>query len=196
MKKCLIISGLIIWGISRALAEPVLCMNFEKDDDITRINGGKNTASYEILEAGAGETIPEGKKYLKVTFSNTVKTNWYTPYINIQLPKSKIPDTASKITMWIKGSSKNKFGPTLVLGDWGWRGFCHYNGSAEIDVSEEEWIKYEFKTTDFLWSKWVTKGESPPSPMRLNEYPNMWIYFSERSFSKSITFCIDDIEIE
>jgi hypothetical protein len=108
--------------------------------------------------------------------------------------------------MWIKGSPENKFGPLafiegnkadsevgLVGGKW------YYNGadaSAKINISENEWAKYEFKAKDFEW--WSPNAKRPSSPMQLIGRPYLWFYFKLPKGEKTCTikFCIDNIEVE
>lgn len=172
-------------------SENIRCTGFEKED---RMNiGAKNNAEVKVVEAKQDDIIPEGKRYLQVTLSNVKLVSGFS-YIAIQMPKDKIPDNAAKITMWIKGNPNNKCGPVLKLGDWSWRDLS-FKPKARIDISDTEWVKYEFKIEDFVLS--LLDGKKTSVPKQINKYPYLYIIFKpEKEYSGNIDFCIDDIEIE
>lgn len=183
MKRKLVILAVCAWSIFDASAAPVRCTGFEESDE-TAMNSNSN-AILEITEAGKDEVIPEGKKYLKVSMTVTDDQAW----MNIRIPKDKIPAEATKITMWIKGSPDNKGrGPVLNLGNWYWNG---NQPSKIIDMSEPEWVKYEFNANNFeIW---------PVAPGKLKINDNQHIYISYKPLlnnTGTIKFCIDDIEVE
>jgi hypothetical protein len=183
--KMLIILMVCAWSVSCVLAEPVRCSGFEESDPKSPWNSNKNV-SCEILETRKGEVIPEGKKYLKVTMTITDDQAW----MNFKIPKDKIPAKATKITMWIKGDPENKGrGPCLSLGKWGWNA---WKPSRIIDISEPGWVKYEFRTDSFLQPAVPKAGK-----MKINEYQYFYITLKKiYNNSGTITFCIDNIEIE
>jgi len=174
--------GLALCSFVRA--EPVKCAGFEKGDK-TAARVIKN-ASAEVVTAGADEIIPEGERYFSVTLAPGT-------FLAVTLPTSAIPAKAATITMWLKGSPENKSKPVLSMDEWGWKGRS-WEGNAMIDLSEAEWVRYEFKAADFI--RRSSKDAKASGPMRINEHQRLVIGLPDRKGYESVKFAIDDIEIE
>jgi hypothetical protein len=144
---------------------------------------------HEIIPAAENERAPDGKRHIKITMGGLNDKEGGGVAIN--LPKDKIPDDAGKISFWIKGSQANTFGPVLMMGDWCWGG-KRYEVKAQISVSDDEWVKYEFKLADFV----PATARSPREIKQPNKYDCLYICLgTAKSYPDSIVFFLDKIEI-
>jgi len=185
MIKVLTVVFSSVFLYSSILAEEVKFTGFEKEDN-THVKASKN-ASAEIIQAGKDEVIPEGERYLKAKLVPG-------SCLSVTLPAGKAGDAYTKITMWIKGTSGNKMGPNLSLGNWRWKG-TSINKASLINVEEPEWVKYEFRIEDFIWYSY--KGEKATGPLRIKDHNRLTFTLSgARNNSGSVEFMIDDIEVE
>ncbi len=185
MKKYLwILSSLTALAVSAI--EPIKITGFEPDDKAV-IRGNFN-CKVEPVEAGVGETIPDGKWYLKVTLGGL--NDQQGGGVVVPLPPN-IPDDVQAISFWLKGKPENTFGPVIMFGDWCWMGM-RFEKKAEVAVNEGEWIRHELKLKDFV----PALSRKPQGEKKLSKYQHLFIQLGPaQDHPTSSVFFIDKIEI-
>ncbi|MHB9057172.1 MAG: hypothetical protein ACYC2P_13665 [Paludibacteraceae bacterium] len=173
--------------ILSSYAESAQICSFEKNEPV--VKAGMN-CRIEYIDHVTETSIPEGKRCLKVTMGGINDKKGGSVIISI--PKDKIPADAIIISFWLKGNDKNNFGPVIMFGDWCWMG-KRYEKKAQIECTDPEWTKYEFKISDFV----SALNRKPAADRNINLYNEFYISLGEAAdYPESIEFYIDSIEIE
>jgi hypothetical protein len=172
-------------------AESKFFAGFEKSGRKINLKLIKKNAESEIITRKENETIPQGENYLKIKLFNKKRK---TAYFVIGLNRDEIPESASKITLWIKGTPENRSGLVLAAGKWCWKGRS-WEGKAQINISENEWLRYEFNAEDFVPKKPDSLKVGEKFSFRDNRF--LWfIYVPRNENDGTLEISIDDIEIE